>query len=136
MKKLITCCVLLSLCLTLWSAGTYDSLPIAELDCCELAAPLNNSTLEMLPGDWQKGFATEEPFLSFKTDGSYAITELSEAGYFIKTGRWTLADDGQTLLLHAADGNLRAYTIKYLQLDELVLSPVNGDCSDWFLNKL
>lgn len=90
----------------------------------------------MLPGEWQKGFTSDEPFLTFKLDGSYAIMDFSEAGYFIKTGRWTLADDGDTLLLHMADGDFLAFSIKYLELDELVLSPVNGAGGDLFLNKL
>ena len=135
MKKLITLCVLVALSSMLWSATTPDSLP--EKNCCTLSVtPHGNSALDMLPGDWQKGFATEEPFLLFSQDGSYSITELSEAGFHIKTGRWTLADDGNTLLLHAADGELLAYTIKYLELDELVLSPVNGKCADWYLSKI
>ncbi len=135
MKKLITCCVLVALSSVLWSATVYHVLP--ETECCTLAGtPSSNSALEMLPGDWQKGFVSEEPFLSFNTNGSYSITDLSEAGYLIKTGRWTLANDGNTLLLHSAEGDLIAYTIKYLELDELVLSPVKGGSTDWFLSKI
>ncbi|MEL6661238.1 MAG: hypothetical protein AAFY48_03790 [Bacteroidota bacterium] len=135
MKKLITCCVLVALCSVLWSATVYDSLP--ETDCCTLeVTPHGNSALEMLPGDWQKGFSNDDPFLSFNADGTYSIADLSEAGYLVKSGRWTLADDGNTLLLHSAEGDLIAYTIKYLELDELVLSPVKGECADWFLSKI
>lgn len=135
MKKLITSCILTVLSLALWSATVVHDVPITDRDCCTLDAPAN-TTLEMLPGEWQKGFYASEPYLTFKDDGSYAIMDFSEAGYFINTGRWTLADDGTTLLLHMADGDFQAYTIKYLELDELVLSPVNRKGGDLYLNKL
>lgn len=135
MQKLITCCILTVFSLALWAATVTDPIPIMDSDCCSLSTPYN-TTLEMLPGEWQKGFNAKEPFLTFKSDGSYAIMDFSEAGYFIKTGRWTLAEDGTTLLLHMADGDFLAYNIKYLELDELVLSPVNGKKEDLFLNKL
>lgn len=90
--------------------------------------------LESLAGDWQKGFSGEEPFLAFKADGTYVITDVTNNSYELRTGRWSLL--GNTLLLHSVDGELQAYLIKHLQLDELVLSPFNTERQDWFLNKL
>ena len=135
MKKLIICCILITSCLTAWSASLHEN-PVSSEVPVAVNNPTGNSTLDMLPGDWQKGFTTDEPFLSFTPDGSYSIMEMSEAGYHIKTGRWTLAEDGGTLLLHSAEGKFEAYTIKYLELDEMVLSPADGNGDDWFLNKL
>lgn len=137
MKKLITLCILAVSCLTLWSATVADSVPASQLTETEMIASIAEKTaMEMLTGDWQKGFSANEPYLSFNADGSYSITELSEAGYFVKTGRWMLADEGRTLLLHAADGDLLAFTIKYLELDEMVLAPVGDLEKTVFLNRL
>lgn len=87
-----------------------------------------------LTGDWQKGFYGEEPFLAFKTNGTYLITEVTNDRYDLHTGRWSLM--GNTLILHSAKGDVQAFLIKYLQMDELVLSPFNANQEDWYLNKL
>ncbi|MGH1434771.1 MAG: hypothetical protein ACRBG0_09960 [Lewinella sp.] len=87
-----------------------------------------------LTGDWQKGFYGEEPFLAFKANGTYVVTEVTSDHYELRTGRWSLM--GNTLLLYNAEGELQAFLIKHLQMDELVLSPFNANREDWYLNKL
>lgn len=87
-----------------------------------------------LTGDWQKGFYSEEPFLAFKSNGTYMVTEVTEDHYELHTGRWSLM--GNTLLLHSVEGEVQAFLIKHLQMDELVLSPFNANGEDWYLNKL
>lgn len=110
--------------LTEYSSGNVVLVPVS----CD------KERLKSLAGDWQKGFYGEEPFLAFKADGTYVITEVTDNHYALHTGRWSLL--GNTLLLHSADGELQAYLIKHLQLDELVLSPFNEERQDWYLNKL
>lgn len=87
-----------------------------------------------LTGDWQKGFYVEAPFLTFLPDGAYMITEVTDNHYELRTGRWSLM--GNTLLMHNNEGEVRAFLIKHLQMDELVLSPFNANGEDWYLNKL
>lgn len=90
--------------------------------------------LATLTGDWQKGFASDESFLTFKADGTYILTKVNTDEYQLRTGRWSVV--GNTLLLHKTSGELQAYLIKHLQMDELVLSPFNAGREDWYLNKL
>ncbi len=87
-----------------------------------------------LTGDWQKGFYGEEPFLAFKENGTYVATEITNDHYELRTGRWSLM--GNTLLMHHPNGEVQAFLIKHLQMDELVLSPFNANREDWYLNKL
>lgn len=98
--------------------------------------PLRNDAklTHSLTGDWQKGFYGEEPFLAFKENGTYVVTEITNDHYELHTGRWSLM--GNTLLMHHPDGELQAFLIKHLQMDELVLSPFNANREDWYLNKL
>lgn len=101
-------------------------------------------TLAKLSGEWQFGFAENSLQYSFAPDGQFHSTRQGAEEYELQTGRWTLAGDGRTLLLYTHDGRLQAFAIKYIQLDELVLSPMMsaqevapvsaGD--DLFLNKL
>lgn len=87
-----------------------------------------------LTGDWQKGFYGEEPFLAFKADGTYVVTDITQDHYELRTGHWSLM--GNSLLLHNEKGEVQAFLIKHLQMDELVLSPFNANGEDWYLNKL
>jgi membrane-bound inhibitor of C-type lysozyme len=87
-----------------------------------------------LTGDWQKGFYGEEPFLAFKADGTYVVTDITKDHYELRTGHWSLM--GNSLLLHNEEGEVQAFLIKHLQMDELVLSPFNANREDWYLNKL
>lgn len=104
---------------------------------CLIPIKFDSQFVKALAGDWQKGFyAAEEPFITFNADGHYLATTITNDDYQIETGRWLLTGDGKTLLLYNTKGTLRAFTIKHLQLDELVMSPFQRNGEDWYLNKL
>lgn len=117
-----------------------DSLGELTLHQAKGAAP----TSSKLMGEWQFGFAENSLQYSFSPDGQFHSTHRGAEKDELQTGLWTLVGDGQTLLLYTHDGRLQVFKIKYIQLDEMVLSPMMsaqqvapvsaGD--DLFLNKL
>ncbi len=104
----------------------------------------SNQLLNWLPGDWQVGFAPGGLQYSFQTNGHFECMSQTGNAYHVNTGRWTIARDGETLVLYTAQGQIQVLSIKHLQMDELVLSPIMGHNEiapakageDWFLNKL
>ena len=115
-------------------AGTLDLTQTAK----------TNQLMNWLPGDWQVGFVPGGLQYTFFPDGRFQYISDSKDAYHLNTGRWTIARDGETLLLYTAQGQIQVLSIKHLQMDELVLSPVMGHNEiaparageDWYLNKL
>ena len=137
MKNLITTCILTVFGLSLQATAIYDTTPIHEPLCCEANSPhISSQALHVIPGDWQKGFVADDPYLTFAEDGTYTTTELSEAGYYVKTGRWTIANNEELLILYPNDGGVLVYTIKNLELDERVLSLEGEEDKDLYLSRI
>jgi len=121
-----------------------DTESLGELALHQTQTQRTAQTLNTLSGDWQFGFAENSLQYSFALDGKFLSTRRGSEEDELQTGRWTLAGDGHVLLLYTYDGRLQAFNIKYIQLDEMVLSPMMsgqdvapvsaGD--DLFLNKL
>ncbi len=138
--------------------GSPDSSIATHITREEGTSALALKTIDLLTGQWENmvypfevkttsnGLPMEGAFLryEFRANGSYVKTLGCKSSRINNSGRWSVSNDGQYLLLYddCSTTPLKA-KIKYIELDELVLEQalVSGEpqfCTgkkDFFFNK-
>lgn len=98
--------------------------------------PSKSISLDWFIGDWQEGVHANHPVLTFAADGTYQRLCRAEGDLELTTGHWMISRDGSTILMYRPEGQLEAFALKYLNMDEMVIRAYRPGANDCFLNKM
>lgn len=107
-----------------------------------LSTVASRSLGAQLSGEWQSSQYGETNYISFMRDGTFRLRRQNARGVERMDGYWREGRDGQTVFLYVPkEGGAAAMYIKYLELDELVLSTIAdkmllAGSMDYYFNKL
>jgi|GEM_PF-5034729 len=106
------------------------------------ASPQQGALAAQLAGEWQSAYADGYCQLELRRDGRLLAQRKSANGTQTLQGRWVVGRDGRTVFFHLDScSRVEIISIKYLQMDELVVKPVCDSLlvnagSDCYFNKL
>lgn len=108
----------------------------------ELSTVVRPSVASGLSGEWQSSQYGETNYISFMRNGQFRLRRQTAQGVERMEGHWREGRDGQTVFLYLPEaGGAAAMYVKYLELDELVLSMIADKIlltgsTDYYFNKL
>jgi hypothetical protein len=108
----------------------------------ELSTVASQSVASGLSGEWQSSQYGETNYISFMRNGYFRLRRQTAQGVERIEGHWREGRDGQTVFLYLPkEGGAAAMYVKYLELDELVLSMMADKMLltgsvDYYFNKL
>ena len=108
----------------------------------ELSTVASQSVASALSGEWQSSQYGETNYVSFMRNGQFRLRRQTALGVERIEGFWREGHDGQTVFLYLPqEGGAAAMYVKYIELDELVLSMIAdktllAGSTDYYFNKL